>query len=105
MDTLVNVDLIEKPAESSEGIVLILDRPQERFDVAILPGFTHLGHADLHVCILKHHGVGHPCVLTSPLNVIDFRDMVGQRPLPIYVDPKPGTVQAANSCSSADAVL
>jgi len=73
VDALVDVDLIEKSSQLTASIIVTLIVRQVNFlffaasdkalGIAVLPGGTRLGHADLSVNLLQPLNVGQGCVL------------------------------------------
>jgi len=59
IDTLVHVNLVEEAPHLAVGIIvvevlwqvnfLLLDRSDETFSVAVLPGFAHVSYTDLEI--------------------------------------------------------
>ena len=92
VDSLVLVDLTQEPAQLTESTSIVpvlrqvnflfLDGADKTLGISIPPGFSHLGHADLHVSVPKYLGVGRRRVLGSLVGMMDSRGlMMHQRPV------------------------
>ena len=57
---------------------LLFDGAQQAFGIAVLPGLTHLSHADLYMGILKHLDVDCSCILHTLIGVMDLWDAMSQ---------------------------
>jgi hypothetical protein len=92
VNTLVHIDLTEEPTQLTAGDIVVLDirqvnlslldSPQKTLGVAILPRFTHLGHADLHFGVLEYVDGGSRRILDSLVGVMaSWRSTMGRRPV------------------------
>ena len=75
MDAFVHIDLIQEATELMIGVIVVLilrqvnflffDSADQPLGVAVLPGLTNVGHANLDVVVSQQVYIGGGCILVT----------------------------------------